>query len=80
MYLKQYIVLMLMIKRQLFNSISINIYLSSLKYMHISIANALLNTAPIISYFVKVFFYKVIVCLNRSHYDNLVLFKCCLLF
>jgi drug/metabolite transporter (DMT)-like permease len=60
MYLLHNVDFTLMMKRLFWNAISINCFLSSLKYVPISIANALLNTTPVLTFFVEAAYYKVI--------------------
>lgn len=49
----------LMLKRQFWTALSINLLLSSLKYVSISIANALYNLAPVFTFFLEALYYKV---------------------
>jgi hypothetical protein len=48
-----------MLKRLFWNAVAINAFLSSLKYIHISIANALSNTSPVLQFFVEAAYYRV---------------------
>ena len=48
-----------MMKRLFWNAVSINCFLNSLKYIDLSIGNALLNTTPVLTFFVEAVFYKV---------------------
>lgn len=59
MYLARNTDFILMLKRLFWNAASINCFLSCLKYVHISIANALLNTTPVLTFFVEAYYYKV---------------------
>lgn len=42
----------LMLKRIFWNALSVNTILGSLKYVNLSIANALSNTTPVLNFFV----------------------------
>lgn len=37
---------------------SVALYIGSIKYLPIGIANALQNTSPIIAFFIEIFYYK----------------------
>ena len=49
-----------MMKRLFWNAVAINSFLNSLKYIDISVCNALLNTSPVLTFFVEAVFYKVL--------------------
>lgn len=48
-----------MLKRLFWNAVAINAMLSSLKFVQLSIANALNNTSPVLQFFVEAAYYKV---------------------
>lgn len=45
-------------KRSLVSFIAVILQMSALKYVPIGIANALINTSPIMTFFIEIFYYK----------------------
>ena len=48
----------MVIKRSAINCVSVVLYISSVKYIPIGIANALHNTSPIMAFFIEIFYYR----------------------
>ena len=46
------------LKRALASAITMTMYLSSVKYIPIGVANALFNTTPIMTFFIEAIYYK----------------------
>lgn len=47
-----------LIKRSIAGSLTLTMYLGSIKYIPVGIANALFNTMPIMTFFIEAFYYK----------------------
>jgi hypothetical protein len=48
-----------MLKRQFWTAVSINIFLSSLRHVELSTANALYNLSPVLTFFLEAVYFKV---------------------
>lgn len=49
-----------MMKRLFWNAVSVNAILNSLKHADLSICNALVNTTPVLTFFVEAIYFKVV--------------------
>lgn len=52
------IVFRMLVKRSIVNYIGVTLYICSVKYMPLGIANALHNTSPIMAFFIELCYYK----------------------
>lgn len=66
-----YVALVVLTKRSLAGSLTLTMYLGSVKYIPVGIANALFNTMPIMTFFIEAVYYKKVPyspSINREKY------------